>query len=51
MIVILEPGIDKSGADYTAVMDYLTNQPGIQVRVHEESGVHQVLTELYLVGD
>ncbi|ALP53141.1 3-deoxy-7-phosphoheptulonate synthase [Candidatus Tenderia electrophaga] len=51
MIVILEPGIDKSGPDYTAVMDYLANLSGIQVRVHEETGAQQVLTELYLVGD
>lgn len=51
MIVILEPGIDKSGADYTKLMDFLSNQEGIQVRVHEETGSQHVLTELYLVGD
>ena len=51
MIVILKPGIDKAGADYTTLMNFLTNQPGIQVRVHEEKGSQQVLTELYLVGD
>ncbi len=51
MIVILQPGIDKSGADYNNLMGYLSNQKGIQVRVHEEKGSHQVLTELYLIGD
>lgn len=51
MIVILEAGIEKSGADYIKLMEYLSNQPGIQVRVHEEKGSQQVLTELYLVGD
>lgn len=51
MIVILEPGIDKSGDDYTKIMAYLTNKTDIQVRVHEESGSQQVLTELYLIGD
>ncbi len=51
MIVILQPGIDKSGADYNNLMGYLSNQNGIQVRVHEEKGSHQVLTELYLIGD
>ncbi len=51
MIVILEPGIDKSGADYSNLMDYLTNRDGIQVRIHEETGSHQTLTELYLIGD
>ncbi len=51
MIVILEPGIDKSGADYSNLMDYLAGKKGIQIRVHEETGSQQVLTELYLVGD
>lgn len=51
MIVILKPGIDKAGVEYTSLMDFLHNQPGIQVRVHEEKGSQQVLTELYLVGD
>ena len=51
MIVILEPGIDKNGPEYTTIMDHLTHLPGIQVRVHEETGAQQVLTELYLVGD
>lgn len=51
MIVILEPGIDKSGREYTTIMDYLSNLSGIQVRIHEETGAQQVLTELYLVGD
>ena len=51
MIVILEASIDKSSAEYTKLMDYLANQPDIQVRVHEEKGTQKVLTELYLVGD
>jgi len=51
MIVILEAGIDKNGQDYNAIMDYLTNQPGIQVRVHEEKGSQQILTELYVIGE
>jgi 3-deoxy-7-phosphoheptulonate synthase len=32
-------------------MDYLARLPGIQVRLHEEVGAQQVLTELYLIGN
>lgn len=51
MIIITNPGIDKNGDKYRALMDYLTRLPNIQVRVHEEFGVQQVLTELYLIGN
>ena len=51
MIVILEPDIDKNGAVYRNLLNHLSNLPGIQVRVHEEVGAQQVLTEVYLVGN
>lgn len=51
MIVILQPNINKTGQDYGNIMAYLANQPRIQVRIHEETGAQQVLTELYLIGD
>jgi 3-deoxy-7-phosphoheptulonate synthase len=51
MIVILEPDIDKQGPVYRNLMDHLSRIDTIQVRVHEETGTHQVLTELYLVGE
>lgn len=51
MIIILKPNIDKQGVDYKSIMDYLVNLSGIQVRLHEEAGAQQVLTELYLIGD
>ena len=51
MIIITHPSIDKNGQQYRALMDYLTRLPNIQVRVHEEFGVQQVLTELYLIGN
>ncbi len=51
MIVILRPSIDKTGGEYTALMDFLNKQPNIQIRIHEEVGIQQTLTELYLVGD
>ncbi len=51
MIIILKPNIDKQGVDYKNIIEYLAHLPGIQVRLHEESGTQQVLTELYLIGD
>lgn len=51
MIVILQPGIDKNGNDYRMLMDHLSNLPGVQARVHEETGAQQTLTEVYLIGD
>ena len=51
MIIILKPNIDKQGADYKNIMDYLAHLPNIQVRLHEETGAQQVLTELYLIGN
>ena len=51
MILILEPNTDKEGADYKRLLDYLGNIPEIRYRVHQEQGVQQVLTELYLIGD
>ena len=51
MIVILEPNIDKSGEIYANLLNTLRQLPNIQIRTHEERGVQQVLTELYLVGD
>ena len=51
MIIILKPNIDKRGPDYQNILDYLARLPNIQVRLHEETGVQQVLTELYLIGN
>lgn len=51
MIIITNPGIDKTGPQYRALMDFLTALPNIKVRVHEEFGAQQVLTELYLIGN
>ncbi len=51
MIVILEPNIDKNGETYRRLFAHLAALPNIQVRAHEEHGVQQILTELYLVGD
>lgn len=51
MIVILQPNIDKTSTEYASVLNYLNHLAGVQVRVHEEVGAQQVLTELYLVGN
>src|SRR3569623_1617484 len=51
MIVILESNIDKSGERYASLMNHLSNLPNIQVRVHEEVGTQDVLTEIYLIGN
>lgn len=51
MILILAPDTDKKGVEYRQLMDYLENLPAIQTRIHQEVGVQQTLTEIYLVGN
>lgn len=51
MIVIVDPEIEKSSAQYNQLLDFLSNLPNIQIREHEEQGTQQKLIELYLVGD
>ncbi|MBI5449916.1 MAG: 3-deoxy-7-phosphoheptulonate synthase [Gammaproteobacteria bacterium] len=51
MILILRPNTDHNSADYRKLMDYLTNLPNIQSRIHQEVGTQQHLTEVYLIGD
>jgi len=51
MIVILQPDISKDSPEYQSVLEYLKQLPNIQVRVHEEHGAQQILTEFYLVGN
>jgi 3-deoxy-7-phosphoheptulonate synthase len=51
MIVILNSDTTKDSDTYRQTMEYLTNLPGVRVRVHEERGSLQTLTELYLVGN
>jgi len=51
MILILNPEIDKHSEEFTRLMSHLKTLPEIQVRVHEERGTEQVLTEIYLVGN
>jgi 3-deoxy-7-phosphoheptulonate synthase len=51
MIVILESNIDKSGEKYLSLLHHLSNLPNVQVRIHEEVGSQQTLTEFYLIGN
>jgi len=51
MIIILKPDSDKTSTEYTNLMAYLDNLPNITIRMHEEKGEQQRLTEFYLVGD
>lgn len=51
MILILAPNTDRDGAEFRQLMDFLSHQPNIQVRIHQETGAQQTLTEVYLVGD
>lgn len=51
MILILTPNTDQSGPQYRQLTDYLSNLPGIRTRLHQEKGVQQVLTEIYLIGN
>ncbi|UCE90090.1 MAG: 3-deoxy-7-phosphoheptulonate synthase [Pseudomonadota bacterium] len=50
MIVILKPNVTRNSDEFNTVMDYLSGLPEIKVRVHEEIGTEQTLTELYLIG-
>ncbi|HCU53199.1 MAG TPA: 3-deoxy-7-phosphoheptulonate synthase [Gammaproteobacteria bacterium] len=51
MIIILRPEITPHSPEYRMLMDYLTNKPGIQTRLHQETGTLQTLTEVYLIGN
>ena len=51
MIVILRPDTNKTEPAYTKFMTHLETLPGISIRTHDEQGVEQTLTEIYLVGD
>ncbi|RMD68120.1 MAG: 3-deoxy-7-phosphoheptulonate synthase [Gammaproteobacteria bacterium] len=51
MIVILQPDLDRQSSTYRHLIQYLSNLPDIQIRMHEEHGTQKVLTEIYLIGD
>ncbi|NOZ11429.1 MAG: 3-deoxy-7-phosphoheptulonate synthase [Gammaproteobacteria bacterium] len=51
MIVILKSDLDRNSAEFKKIFDFLKNRKNISTRIHEEVGVQQTLTEIYLVGD
>ncbi len=51
MILILSPDLTRKSPEFQELMEHLGNIPNIQVRVHEEVGAQQVLTEIYLIGE
>jgi 3-deoxy-7-phosphoheptulonate synthase len=51
MILILSPDTDSQSDEFRQLMAYLNNLPNIQARLHQEFGVQQTLTEVYLIGD
>ena len=51
MIVILNPDVTPDDETGRSVLEYLRSRPGISPRVHQVTGIQQVLTEIYLVGD
>jgi 3-deoxy-7-phosphoheptulonate synthase len=51
MILILHPDTDKHSEEYQALMQHLEGLQDIQHRVHDEVGIEQTLTEVYLVGN
>ncbi len=51
MIVILAPDTRADSAEYNHTLNYLRNLPNVSVRVHQEVGARQTLTELYLIGE
>lgn len=51
MILILAPNTEQDSSEFRQLMDFLSNLPNIQTRIHQEVGTQQLLTEIYLVGD
>ncbi len=51
MIIITEPDVFRGTDVFKELMEYLSALQGITVRVHEEHGAKQTVTEIYLVGD
>ena len=49
MIILLKSQYTQSSPDAEALHHYLKQLPNIQISVHEEHGVQQTLTEIYLL--
>lgn len=51
MLVILKPNTDEESPQFRRTWDYLNNLPDVRLKKHKVIGKHQVLTEIYLIGN
>ena len=51
MILILSPDLTRKSPEFQQLMEHLAHLNNVQVRVHEEQGAQQTLTEIYLIGE
>lgn len=51
MILILTPNIQPESDTYLQLLAHLSRLQNIQLRVHQERGTEQTLTEVYLIGN
>ncbi|MHB8416127.1 MAG: 3-deoxy-7-phosphoheptulonate synthase [Acidiferrobacteraceae bacterium] len=51
MIVVLKPQVTRHSPEFAELMTLLSHKPNITIRIHEETGAHRTLTEIYLIGD
>jgi 3-deoxy-7-phosphoheptulonate synthase len=51
MILILAPNTRTDSEEFRQLEAFLAQMPNIRHRIHQESGEHQTLTEVYLIGD
>ena len=51
MILILKPNLKPESVEFQQLESHLARLENIERRVHQEKGVEQTLTEVYLVGN
>jgi len=51
MLVILRPNTDENSKQFKKTWEYLESLPDVKLKKHIVSGDHQLLTEIYLIGD
>lgn len=51
MIIILKPSIDTQSAQYRYTLTALQKLPGIELEHHRTQGAHDVIHEIYLIGN
>lgn len=51
MILILNANTQTDSAEFRLLMTHLETLQGMQVRIHNERGAEQTLTEIYLIGN